>query len=87
MQTTLNAAQEELVIYLRTQLLLLDDLLAVVREFIEPAMSHSALVKIRNILADNDKDFTGRLFASRTLQPIEDHKFDQLCKTLGSSSG
>ena len=34
LQTTLNAAQEELVIYLRTQLLLpLDDLLAVVREF------------------------------------------------------
>jgi len=32
------------VIYLRNQLLLpLDDLLAVVREFIEPAMSHSAL--------------------------------------------
>ena len=42
LQTTLNAAQEELVIYLRTQLLLpLDDLLAVVREFIEPAMSRS----------------------------------------------
>ena len=44
LQTTLNAGQEELVIYLRTQLLLpLDDLLAVVREFIEPAMSRSAL--------------------------------------------
>jgi len=36
LQTTLNAAQEELVIYLRTQLL------AVVREFIEPAMSPAA---------------------------------------------
>ena len=47
LQTTLNAAQEELVIYLRTHLLLpLDDLLAVVREFIEPAMSRSALDRL-----------------------------------------
>jgi transposase InsO family protein len=47
LQTTLNAAQEELVIYLRTQLLLpLDDLLAVVREFIEPGMSRSALDRL-----------------------------------------
>ena len=39
LRTTLNAGQEELVIYLRTQLLLpLDDLLAVVKEFIEPSM-------------------------------------------------
>ena len=47
LQTTLNAAQEALVIYLRTKLLLpLDDLLAVVREFIEPAMSRSALDRL-----------------------------------------
>lgn len=47
LQTTLNAGQEELVIYLRTQLRLpLDDLLAVVREFIEPAMSRSALDRL-----------------------------------------
>lgn len=47
LQTTLNTAQEELVIYLRTQLLLpLDDLLAVLREFIEPAMSRSALDRL-----------------------------------------
>jgi transposase InsO family protein len=47
LQTTLNAAQEELVIYLRTQLLLpLDDLLAVIKEFIEPAMSRSALDRL-----------------------------------------
>ncbi len=47
LQTTLNAGQEELVIYLRSQLLLpLDDLLAVVREFIEPAMSRSALDRL-----------------------------------------
>lgn len=46
-QTTLNAAQEELVIYLRTRLLLpLDDLLAVIREFIEPSMSRSALERL-----------------------------------------
>lgn len=47
LQTTLNAAQEELVIYLRVHLLLpLDDLLAVVREFIEPEMSRSALDRL-----------------------------------------
>ena len=47
LQTTLNAGQEALVIYLRTQLLLpLDDLLAVVHEFIEPAMSRSALDRL-----------------------------------------
>ena len=47
LQTTLNAAQEELVIHLRTSLLLpLDDLLAVVREFIEPSMSRSALDRL-----------------------------------------
>lgn len=47
LQSTLNAGQEELVIYLRTHLRLpLDDLLAVVREFIEPAMSRSALDRL-----------------------------------------
>ena len=47
LQTTLNAGQEALVIYLRTQLLLpLDDLLAVTREFIEPEMSRSALDRL-----------------------------------------
>ena len=47
LQTTLNAGQEELVIYLRTQLRLsLDDLLSVVREFIEPKMSRSALDRL-----------------------------------------
>ena len=39
LQTTLNAGQEELVVYLRKQLRLpLDDLLAVVREFVHPTM-------------------------------------------------
>lgn len=39
--------EEEFAIYLRTQLLLpLDDLLAVVREFIEPAMSRFALDRL-----------------------------------------
>ncbi|CAB4244605.1 transposase [Methylacidimicrobium sp. AP8] len=45
--TTLNPGQEELVIYLRTQLRLpLDDLLAVIREFIEPSMTRSALGRL-----------------------------------------
>ena len=47
LQTTLNGAQEELVVYLRTQLRLpLDDLLAVIHEFIEPSMSRSALDRL-----------------------------------------
>ncbi|UFU12358.1 DDE-type integrase/transposase/recombinase (plasmid) [Ideonella dechloratans] len=46
-QTTLNAGQEEIVVYLRTHLRLsLDDLLAVVREFIEPGVSRSALDRL-----------------------------------------
>jgi hypothetical protein len=44
---TLSASQEELVIYLRTLLRLpLDDLLSVVREFIEPGMSRFALDRL-----------------------------------------
>lgn len=47
LQTRLNTTQEDLVIYLRTHLLLpLDDLLAVVREFIEPQMSRAALDRL-----------------------------------------
>jgi len=47
LQTTLNACQEEFVVDLSTQLRLsLDDLLAVVRELIEPAMSRSALDRL-----------------------------------------
>ena len=44
LQTTLNAAQEAVVVELRRTLLLpLDDLLAVVHEFIHPSLSRSAL--------------------------------------------
>ena len=44
LQKTLNDGQEALVVYLRTEFRLsLDDLLAVIHEFIEPAMSRSAL--------------------------------------------
>ena len=47
LQTTLGAAQEELVVYLRLSLRLpLDDLLAVIHEFIEPSMSRSALDRL-----------------------------------------
>ena len=76
LQTTLNAGQEELVIYLRSQLLLpLDDLLAVVREFIEPAMSRSAL----------DRLLRRRGHSRLPVQPKPEgeHEFDQLCKALG----
>jgi transposase InsO family protein len=47
LQTTLNAGQEELVVYLRKQLRLpLDDLLAVVREFVHPTMGRSSLHRL-----------------------------------------
>ncbi len=43
----LDPSQEELVIFLRTELLLpLDDLLVVVREFIQPCMNRSALDRV-----------------------------------------
>ncbi|WP_130480028.1 hypothetical protein [Sphaerotilus mobilis] len=46
-QTTLNAGQEEIVVYLRRQFSLsLDDLQVVVREFIAPAMTRSALDRL-----------------------------------------
>jgi transposase-like protein len=42
LQTTLNAWQEELVAYLRSAVLLpLDDLLAVIHEFLEPDLSRT----------------------------------------------
>lgn len=47
LQTTRNAGQEEIVVYLRMRLRLsLVDWLAVVREFIEPAMSCSELDRL-----------------------------------------
>jgi transposase InsO family protein len=47
LQTTLNAWQEELVAYLRSAVLLpLDDLLAVIHEFLEPDLSRSALMRL-----------------------------------------
>ena len=47
LQKTLNDGQEALVVYLRTEFRLsLDDLLAVIHEFIEPSMSRSALDRL-----------------------------------------
>ena len=47
LKTTLNAEQEALVLFIRDKLRIgLDDLLAVVREFIEPEMSRSALARM-----------------------------------------
>lgn len=47
LQTTLNAGQEELVVYLRKQLRMsLDDLLSVVQEFIHPTMGRSSLHRL-----------------------------------------
>ena len=47
LKTTLNSAQEELVLFLRKTLRIgLDDLLAVAKEFIEPQLSRSALARL-----------------------------------------
>ena len=40
-------------------------------------------VIIANILTDNGKDFTDRLFASRARAPSGAHEFDLLCAELG----
>ena len=67
LQTTLNAAQKELVVYLRTQLLLpLDDLLAVIHEFIEPTMSRSALDRLLRR--------RGRSRLPAPIKPTSEHK-------------
>ena len=60
---------------------------AAVAKAVLAAVRKAAPFKIRNILTDNGKEFTGRLFGSRTRQPTEDHEFGQLCKTLGPSTG
>ena len=47
------------------------------------AVRKAAAFKIHTILTDNGKEFTDRLFGSRTRQPSGEHEFDQLCKALG----
>lgn len=43
----------------------------------------AASFKIRTILTDNGKEFTDRLFGSRSRQPTGVHEFDRLCQALG----
>ena len=43
----------------------------------------AAPFKIRNILTDNGKEITDRLFGGRSRQPSAEHEFDQLCQSLG----
>lgn len=47
------------------------------------AVRKAAPFKIRIILTDNGKEFTDRLFGSRSRQPTGEHEFDQLCQALG----
>ena len=47
------------------------------------AVRKAAAFKIHTILTDNGKEFTDRLFGSRTRQPSGEHEFDQLCQALG----
>ena len=47
------------------------------------AVRKAAVFKIHTILTDNGKEFTDRLFGSRSRQPTGEHEFDQLCQALG----
>lgn len=47
------------------------------KEFFRPCP-----IKISKILADNGKEFTDRLFASRAREATRKHEFDQLCAEL-----
>lgn len=40
-------------------------------------------IRIANILTDNGKEFTDRLFASHARVPSREHEFDLLCTELG----
>ena len=46
-------------------------------------LHHSYPIRIANILTDNGKEFTDRLFASRARAASGDHEFDRLCAELG----
>ena len=74
LQTTLSAAQELLVVELRkTCLLPLDDLLVIVREFIHPAASRSALH--RCLKRHDVSDLKAMLRALHPEKPVEKKKF------------
>ena len=47
------------------------------------ALHRACPIKIGNLLTDNGKEFTDRLFGSRDRQASGDHEFDQLCQALG----
>lgn len=69
LQTTLTAAQEEIVVYLRKSLLLpLDDLLAVTREFLCPDVSRSGLDRCLR------RHGVGNLHALKPATPKQPHK-------------
>ena len=47
------------------------------------ALYKACPIKIINLMTDNGKEFTDRLFASREKAPSGNHEFDQLCTSLG----
>ena len=47
------------------------------------AVRKAAAFRIHTILTDNGKEFTDRLFGSRTRQPTGEHEFDQPCQAPG----
>lgn len=45
-------------------------------------MHKACPIRINKLLADNGKEFTDRLFASREREPSRNHEFDRLCQAL-----
>ena len=52
------------------------------RAFLQ-ALHKACPIKISKLLTDNGKEFTDRLFGSRSQAPSGQHEFDQLCQALG----
>jgi len=46
------------------------------------ALHKACPINICKLLTDNGKEFTDRLFASRTREPSGEHEFDKLCQAL-----
>ena len=59
-----------------------DKTAASARRFLR-ALHKACPIKITQLLTDNGKEFTDRLFASRARQPSGEHEFDKLCLELG----
>ena len=62
----------------------LQTILTPAQEAIVAALHKACPIKITRLLTDNGKEFTDRLFASRSERaPSDQHEFDLLCPALG----